>query len=442
MRVLIAASALTGHVNPLLAVGNRLHARGDDVLFVAAEAFRARVETEGLRFARCDDGGAATYLDVSLPPGPERWRHEFERRFIDPMPAQAAGLRALIADDRPDVVIAGSLFLGALPLLLDARPRPPIAVLNVSFLFFDRPDHAPVGAGLPPARDENERAQYAALKADTDATFVNPVRAYADAHLARLGLPPLPAALPHSIVVLPDLFLQPTVPDFEYDFGVLPPGLRFVGLLPNPHVEIPLPSWWPELDAGRDSGKRIVLVTQGTLANADFGALVEPTLAALADQDDLLVVATTGGRPIDALRAPLPANARAASFLPFDLLLPKVNLLVTNGGYGSVSQALAAGVPIVSAGRTEDKAEVGARIGWSGVGVDLATDTPTAEAVRVAALRVLGAPGFRGRASEIAAAFARLDAGREILAALDALADGGDVGPTPEKLAPVQRKPA
>jgi hypothetical protein len=62
--------------------------------------------------------------------------------------------------------------------------------------------------------------------------------------------------------------------------------------------------------------------------------------------------------------------------------------------------------------------------------------------VRAAALRVLGEPGFRGRASEIAAAFARLDAGREILAALDALAEGGDVGPAPEKLAPVQRKPA
>ena len=40
-------------------------------------------------------------------------------------------------------------------------------------------------------------------------------------------------------------------------------------------------------------------------------------------------------------------------------MLPQVSVLVTNGGYGSVSQALAAGVPIVSAGLTEDKAEIG-----------------------------------------------------------------------------------
>lgn len=433
MKVLIAASALTGHVNPLLAIGNLLRARGDDVLFTTAETFRTRIEAAGLRFVPCNDGGAAAYLDVSLPPGPERWRHEFERRFIDGMPGQAAGLRRLIADHRPDIVIAGSLFLGVLPLLLDRQPRPPIAVLNVSFLFLDRPDHAPVGAGLPPAGDEAERMRYSALKAGTDAAFVNPVRAHTDGLLAGLGLPPLPASLPHSIVVLPDLFLQPTVPAFEYDFGALPSGLRFVGLLPNPHADIPVPTWWPELDAWREEGGHVVLVTQGTLANADFGALVEPTLTALADRDDLFVVATTGGRPLDVLRGPLPANARVASFLPFDLLLPKVDLLVTNGGYGSVSQALAVGVPIVSAGRTEDKAEVGARIGWSGVGIDLTTDAPTVETLRTAALRVLNEPSFRVRAGEVAEAFGSLDSGDEILAALDALVKGGALVPASPK---------
>ena len=176
-----------------------------------------------------------------------------------------------------------------------------------------------------------------------------------------------------------------------------------------------------------------MLVTQGTLANADFGALVEPTLTALADRDDLLVVATTGGRPLDVLRGPLPANARVASFLPFDLLLPKVDLLVTNGGYGSVSQALAVGVPIVSAGRTEDKAEVGARIGWSGVGIDLTTDAPTVETLRTAALRVLNEPSFRVRAGEVAEAFGSLDSGDEILAALDALVKGGALVPASPK---------
>ncbi|NEU10807.1 glycosyltransferase family 1 protein [Methylobacterium sp. BTF04] len=423
MKILIAATPLTGHVNPMLAIGRLLAARGDDVVVTSAEGFHRKIVAAGLRFVPYADGGAAEFRETTLPAGPERYRIEFERRFIDPMPIQAEALRRLIETEQPDIIVAGSMFLGILPVLLDPRPRPPIVTCNVSFLFLDRPDDAPVGLGLPPARDATEQTKYAAIKAIMDAAFVGPVRAYTDATLARMGLGPLPAALPHSIVTLPDRFLQPTIPAFEYDYGTLPPGVRFIGLPPIPHAEIAVPEWWHELDGG----KPVVLVTQGTLANADFGELIEPTLAALADRDDLLVVATTGGRPVEALRGPLPGNVRVSPFLPFDALLPKVSLLVTNGGYGSVSQALAAGVPIVSAGLTEDKAEVGARIGWSGVGLNLATNTPTVEALRDAIGTVLADPTFRERAATMAHAFAQRDAMQEILSTIDDLVE---VGPT------------
>ncbi|WP_019903606.1 glycosyltransferase [Methylobacterium sp. 77] len=415
MKVLIAATALTGHVNPLLAVGRLLAARGDSVVMTTAERFREPIEAAALRFVPYDDGHAAEYRETGLPAGPERSRREFERRFIDPMPVQAEALRRLVETERPDVIVAGSLFLGVLPMLLGSRPRPPIVVLNVSFLFLDRPDDAPVGLGLAPARNAVERAQYAVLKSAMDAAFVAPVRSYADAKLAGLGLPPLPASLPHSIAVLPDLFLQPTVPEFEYDYGMLPPNLRFTGLLPVPQTGVPLPDWWRT----RDPAKSVVLVTQGTLANADLGELIEPTLAALADRDDLIVVATTGGRPIEALSGAVPANARVAPFLPFDAMLPEVAVLVTNGGYGSVSQALAAGVPIVSAGMTEDKAEIGARIGWSGAGLNLATNAPTVGALRDAIDTALAQPRFRARAASMARSFAMLESGRAVLAGID-----------------------
>jgi UDP:flavonoid glycosyltransferase YjiC (YdhE family) len=427
MKILIAATPLTGHINPLLAVGRAAAARGDTVLFLTDPLFRPKVEAAGLRFTAYPDNGSATFRETELPAGPERYRREFERRFVDPMPVQAETLRRLIAEEAPDVIVAGSMFLGVLPLLLDTAPRPPIVTVNVSFLFLERPDHAPIGLGLPPARDQAELARYAALKAGMDAAFANPVRAYTDAQLARLGLPPLPASLPHSIVVLPDLFLQPTVPGFEYDYGTLPPGVRFIGLLQPPAPPAPLPVWWPELEQANAAGKPVVLVTQGTLANADFGELVEPTLAALADRDDLLVLATTGGRPVEALRGPLPANTRVSSFLPFRELLPRVSVLVTNGGYGSVSQALAAGVPIVSAGLTEDKAEVNARIGWFGVGLNLGTNAPTPEALRAAVARVLDEPGFRARAGAVGAAFAARDAMASILMAVDDLGRSGPV---------------
>ena len=121
-----------------------------------------------------------------------------------------------------------------------------------------------------------------------------------------------------------------------------------------------VPPWWSELDADRP----VVHVTQGTIDNADLGRLLEPTIEAL-DGEDVIVVATTGGRDASQLKVALPLNTYVAEYIPHDLLLSKVNVMVTNGGYGAVQRALSAGVPLVVAGNTEDKPEVAARVAWS-----------------------------------------------------------------------------
>jgi UDP:flavonoid glycosyltransferase YjiC (YdhE family) len=124
----------------------------------------------------------------------------------------------------------------------------------------------------------------------------------------------------------------------------------------------------------------------------------------------------------------MPDNMRAEPFVPFDRLLPSVDVLVTNGGFGGVQQALAAGVPVVVAGRTEDKAEVGARVEWSGVGVVLKTrrrtDATTAGAVRAGVLTVLDTPSYRDRAAELADEYARHDGISRTAAVVEELALG------------------
>jgi UDP:flavonoid glycosyltransferase YjiC (YdhE family) len=191
----------------------------------------------------------------------------------------------------------------------------------------------------------------------------------------------------------------------------MPACVNFIGRLPIIPHQAPLPSWAADLDGKR----KVVLVTQGTVANHDFGLLVGPTLAALANEPDIIVVATGGGRSVDAIPGPIPANARLADFLPFEWLLPKVDVLVTNGGYGSVNQALSFGIPIIGAGLTEDKADVNARIGWSGAGIDLKTNNPTPEAIRAAVRTALDAPHCRRHAQRLAAEFATFDARSETL---------------------------
>ncbi len=187
--------------------------------------------------------------------------------------------------------------------------------------------------------------------------------------------------------------------------------MQFVGTPPIVPNQVPLPSWAHELDGSR----KVVLVTQGTADNFDLSLLIGPTLAALANEPNLLVMATAGGRPVEAIPGPIPANARLANYLPFEWALAKADVFVTNGGYGSVNQAMSFGVPLVTAGLTADKADVGVRVAWSGVGINLATNTPTPQALRDAVRAALDQPDYRTRASSMAAEFAAIDTRSEIL---------------------------
>jgi UDP:flavonoid glycosyltransferase YjiC (YdhE family) len=81
----------------------------------------------------------------------------------------------------------------------------------------------------------------------------------------------------------------------------------------------------------------VVHVTQGTL-DIDPNDLLRPAIAGLAGTE-YLVVCTTGRAPTATLGA-LPNNVLAAPFLPHDLLLPLVDVVITNGGWGGVLAAI------------------------------------------------------------------------------------------------------
>ena len=213
----------------------------------------------------------------------------------------------------------------------------------------------------------------------------------------------MPSPLFESVVELSDAYLQLSVPSFEFPRKRLPGTVHFVGTPPIIPNQAPVPPWAGDLDGTR----KVALVTQGTVANHDFGLLVAPALEALADEPDLLVVVTTGGRPVDAIPGVIPSNGRVASYLPFEWILPKTDVFVTNGGYGSVNQAISFGIPIVSAGLTEDKPAVNARVAWSGVGIDLATNQPDPNILRGAVRAVLEEPRYRMRAASMADEFTK-----------------------------------
>lgn len=399
--ILIGCIPAHGHVTPMLAIAKAFVERGDQVRFVTGSRFAERVCAAGASHLPLPPG--EDYDESLLERFPERAKlkgiraaaFDVEHVFAHPAKSQYEALMAAHAAQPADVVVVEPGFAGALILLGYGRPaRPPVVVCGVVPIIFHSADTAPAAMGLPPARWGNRQRNM--LLTALARRILLPANTIIRNEYRRVHHTPWQGSFV-DLGAVADAMVQFTVPAFEYPRSDAPASLHFAGPLGAAGSQAQLPDWWCDLDGTRP----VVHVTQGTLANTDYRQVIAPTLEALADEDVLTVV-STGGRPVETLPA-LPKNARAATFLPYDELLPRTDVYVTNGGYGGVQYALRYGVPIVATGGKEDKPEVGARVAWSGVGRRIRTERPSPRALRRDILAVLQQPRYREASRRIAA---------------------------------------
>jgi UDP:flavonoid glycosyltransferase YjiC (YdhE family) len=415
---LLPSSPIYGHVTPMVAVGRGLVERGHSATLLTGRKYAGTARAAGLGFrplpAEVDYDDA--HLEDWLPDrqryrGVAAGRYDILGLFVRPLVAQHEALIRALAEDRYDVVVSEAAFLGALPLLaVEPQRRLPVVGVSATPLALTSVDCAPFGAGLEPDPSLHGLTRNRIITTVLHRGPLRPVQRALDAALREAGAPP-PQGNYFDQATRFDLTFQLAAPGMEYPRREMPATVRFVGPL---RFQVPggapqrdgagasdgLPAWWSDLDGRRP----VVHVTQGTMANVDLRRLMVPAIRGLA-REDVLVLASTGGRPVEQLArqygGPLPGNVRVASFLPYDQLLPRTDVVVTNGGFGGVQQALAYGVPLVVAGSTEDKPEVAARVSWAEAGINLRTGTPGASRVRRAVRRVLSRPTYRREAGRL-----------------------------------------
>jgi len=415
--ILICAFPNPGHVTPMLSVGVHLAGLGHTVTFHTGEVFRRQVETAGLRFAGMTGRANIDYRNpgnsaekVKLTER-DRILNNLKYWFIDPLPDQHRRLQQILEETPIDLILTSSMYLGCFPMLLGPREnRPPVIGCGVTPLILKSIDCGLTSHdATPEGRKRNQEEHFLLEKA------FQPIADQLNLALAECAAPSISGFWADSIYTVPDLFLQFTGDAFEFPRSDMPSKVHFVGpVLPSISADFKEPAWFGEMDGS----KPVVLVTQGTLANFDLQELVQPTLTALADDNDL-VIAATGRADTGDLIAP--TNAKVESFVPFVRLLPKVDVLITNGGYGAVQQALSFGVPLVAAGDTEEKAFTAARVGWTGAGINLETRRPTPEQIRTAVHTILAGSQYREQAQRLRKNFSRYDALAEIARSVNTL---------------------
>lgn len=416
-RFLFAPMPFSGHVNPGLPIARELVARGHDVRWYSTPRFQRAIENAGARYvphyyAMPLDEERLDRMFLRRPKkgGLTQLRWDMKNIFVEYIPGALRDLEAELESDPADVIVGDSA--AGVAEAVHAKYDIAWAVYGVSVLTMASRDTAPFGLALPPSASPLARLRNRMLYWVVDHVIFGDANRHNAGIRRRLNLPPLGTSIT-NFARKADLYLQGSVASFEYPRTDLPFNLHFIGApIPKPAPHWIAPSWWPELQR-----RRVVLVTQGTINN-DYDQLVRPAIRALA-KEDALVVVTTGSNPPEAVNIdPLPDNVRVEQFVPYAHLMPHVDVLLTNGGYGSIQIALAHGVPVVAIGKTEDKPEIANRVEWSGVGIGVKALIPTEEQIRDAMQRVLTDMTYRARANAIRYEMAGLDSaarGAELL---------------------------
>jgi UDP:flavonoid glycosyltransferase YjiC (YdhE family) len=366
--IVIACPSAFGHTMPLLPHASNLVKQGYDIHFIGGTDFQAAIKKTGAVFYPSENPYTPERFQklASIPNEEERLLWSLKVLFIDTTPQRMQELAAVLEDlrekhpDRGVILLTETAFLGSLPYRFGAPlPKgynrfPPVIGVSTVPLLVSSVDTGPFGLGIRPDSSEEGRARqatmYAAMQPKQDE-----LTAHANEVYAKLGSTrKFTETLFDHWMTSYDILLQPCSPSLEYPRSDLSPVIKFIGGTPPKEIDpaMPLPAWWDELVTNKQaaSPKKVVFVTQGTVA-LDYNALVTPTIKALADREDVIVIGVLGvkGAKLDGFE--VPSNAKVEDYLMYEAVLQYADVFVTNAGYGGFISGVMHGVPMVFAGR-------------------------------------------------------------------------------------------
>jgi UDP:flavonoid glycosyltransferase YjiC (YdhE family) len=359
MRALFTCNTGYGHLHPLIPVARRLADAGHEVAFALSAILVPAAEAAGFRAfpAGLDRRSRDIYPELRTWTGPDRVAFVHREIFGGLQPRHMVpDLLALAATWPPDLIVRDETEYGGC-LAAEAL-------------------------GLPHAM--------VAISAIGDFVRRDRIAAPLAAHRVALGLPPDP-----------DL----TMLDRYLTLRAFPPGFQDPALpvAPTTHHLCPmlgdrsgpegLPAWVHDLPE-----RPVVYVGLGTAFNRPD--IFRAFIAGLRDEALTLIV--TVGRDQDpADYGPQPGNVHIERYIPLSLLLRHCDLAVTNGGSGTLTAALAHGLPLVVVPITADQPDNAARCAALGLGAVVEPADLTPEVARRAVLAVLADPAYRANAERL-----------------------------------------
>lgn len=394
----LVAPPMAGHLHPVLGIATRLAAEpGLSVRVVSTAAAQPAIRASGVPGQALLDGADEVIETVVNPPyrigsSPRKLFRQF-RAAVRLQQDFRGELLDLWARERPDLVIA-DFTMGAVgtaadevglpwwtvhpsPCAIEGRSGPP------AYLGGWRP-----GVRLPGrTRDAIGRAWVRGFKR------VAP--RLAGVRLADVGVERIHRPDGSEAIYSADRTFALTPAAIEYERS-LPEAVRYAGpVLFTPPVDMPPPDLPP--------GRRHVLVTAGTHLPWHKQALLDASVAAVADLPaDVVVHLSLGGCAGSAEAAGLPERVVVHDYVSYLRDLPRFDAVVHHGGAGVLGHTLAAGLPSVVWPVDYDQFDHAVRLVDAGVAVRLFQPAGLAGRIR----QVLDDPRYRRAAQQVAAGIA------------------------------------
>ena len=413
-----------GPTNNCVGIGDVLRRRGHRVVFIVEESFAGTLAAQGFE---------ERLMRLTPPPETEEAPGQFWKDFIrDTAPVFRTSTREQLADfiaPTFQALIDGARYV-------DERLREIIDELQPDLIVEDNVVAFPAlpACGRPWARimscnptemkDPQVPPPFSGLPSNDTSGWDEYWHAYRDAHremhaafsefCQERGAPPLPADdFIHESPWL-NMYLYPDEVDYRRE---QPLGPTWHNLQAS--VRATDPAW--ELPDGLRGEEPLVYLSLGSLGSADV-PLMEKLVAELAEAPYRVIV-SKGPQHTE---FELAANMAGEEFLPQTEILPKVDLVITHGGHGTVTRSLAAGVPVMVVPISRDQPDNAARVVHHGVGINVSKRS-SPEKFATAVRRVLADDAIRAKAHAMADRLAPDVGAPKAIAALEELAsaDGG-----------------
>lgn len=334
----------SGHLNPTLAVARELVARGEEVIYVLPESFRATVEATGASF-RGYELLALEHLSSTLQP-----QNDPVTNFIQSLVLWSRQILPQIMSwleiDPPDYIMCENLCLWARIVIRSLHI--PAICFYPSYIIHEQPSMNGLYLQFETRLHQSFRMVGAELQAVCNEYGVQ----MREPHELFTAVEPL------NVAFFPRFF-QPGGEHFDDRFVFVGPSIAPW----RQTIDFPL----HHLDQ-----RPLLSISLGTSFNdqADFFKLCITALKDLPWQ----IVLSYGSRVDRTAFGSLPENVLAAPSVPQLEILKRATIFITHGGMNSVMESLYYGVPMVVVPQMLEQTVSANRVQECGLGVALAPE--------------------------------------------------------------------